>query len=114
MSLKVNKIRCWTLNEGLAVVRLLQPLTRRVDYHLAIVAGVVNKGYSDKDLDLYFLPLDNSEHQPEPDRMKSILDALYGEGEPIADPAYDEVPGSVYRHKLIYRVDGKRVDAFIL
>jgi len=47
----------WELDEALQVVRDLQPLVRDLDYHIALGGGVINKGYSDKDIDLYVLPV---------------------------------------------------------
>ena len=111
----VVKPPLWTLEQGVGLVRFLQPLTRRVSYHLAIGGGVINNGSSTKDVDLYFLPLDNLENQPEPDQMKGILDAIYGMGVPIVDTDKygDAISASVYKHKLKYTIDGKRADVFI-
>lgn len=47
----------WTLAEGLDLVRILQPKLRALDYHVVIGGGVINKGVSTKDLDLYLLPV---------------------------------------------------------
>lgn len=51
----------WFLEDALVLVRELQPQTRKFDYHLALGGGVLNKGQSDKDLDLYFLPLSKTD-----------------------------------------------------
>ncbi len=45
----------WTLEEALILVRALQPTAWQYGYHLCLGGGVLNKGVSSKDLDLYFL-----------------------------------------------------------
>ena len=72
----------WTLNEGLDLVRALQPKTREFGFHLTLGGSVLNKGESDKDIDLYFLPMDNGK----PSNANSLIDwlaQLWGTGEPI-------------------------------
>ena len=109
------KAPLWTLAEGLDVVRQLQPVTWEFGYHLALGGGVVNRGSSTKDLDLYFLPLDNGdEYNPDYDGLKRWLDTLYGEGASITNPDYPPTPGSVYRYKREYAANGKRIDVFII
>src|SRR5882672_8106898 len=54
----------WSLDDGLKLVRLLQPETRKYGYHLALGGSVLNAGKSDKDIDLYFLPLENKRESP--------------------------------------------------
>lgn len=49
----------WNLEDGLKLVRSLQPETRKYGYHLTLGGGVLNKGESTKDVDLFFLPLCN-------------------------------------------------------
>ena len=102
----------WTLEEGLALVRLLQSETRQFNMHLVIGGGVVNNGFSNKDLDLYFLPLGSEDHVTDQDGMKEWLDTLWGEGRDIVQPGYP--PSTAYAYKWEYTVGGKRVDAFIM
>jgi hypothetical protein len=49
----------WNLDDGLKLIRAMQPDTRRYGYHLTLGGSVLNQGESRKDLDLYFLPLNN-------------------------------------------------------
>ena len=72
---------------------------------------MLNNGSSTKDLDLYFLPLDNGKDY---DGLKRWLDWEIGVGVSITDPNYPPTPGSVYRYKLKYDVNGKRIDVFII
>ncbi len=104
----------WTLEEGLEIVRRLQPLTRDFNYHLVIGGGVVNTGISRKDLDLFFLPLCNSDVN-DPKGMLALLEDMWGESEPIGGPGeYDDDPR--YRKVKFMLGSGKtakRIDAFI-
>lgn len=114
----VTKKPLWTLEQALIVVRFLQPLIRTAHYHLALGGGIINAGQSNKDIDLYFLPLenlpDNKEAEPQA-KMKGLLDAIYGEGQPLIHAEYGEPgPNSVYQYKLTYTINDKRADVFIL
>ena len=82
----------WTLEEGLRLVRALQPSTRQYGYHLALGGGVLNNGESEKDLDLYFLPLNNPKvAKDNPEGLVKWLTGLWGDPEPIG-ASYDEEP----------------------
>jgi hypothetical protein len=48
----------WYLVEGVALIRKLQEKAWACGYHLALGGGVLNKGYSDKDLDIECIPGD--------------------------------------------------------
>ena len=134
---------CWTLEEALKLVRALQPGTREFGYHLALGGGVLNNGVSEKDVDLYFLPLDN---QPpiRPDKLVEWLEGLWGKGEnlckeyadeeagdafieaniqpPLEPPLFPPLPViwcrvqpvSAYKHKLKFERGDGRIDVFIL
>ena len=101
----------WTREAAAEVIALLQPLTRQFGYHLALGGGVLNNGHSDKDLDLYFLPLDDQDHPPNPDKMLRCVEAIWGESKPLSD--YPKA-SSLYAHKRKLTLPGhKRVDVFI-
>lgn len=124
----------WTLDEGLNLIRALQPKTREFGYHLCLGGGVMNKGISEKDLDLYFLPLDNPTlAKANPQELINWLVTLWGDYSPIGkeyDPddvevVVDDGPfqqlnleprkNSAYKFKLKFnRPCGDRIDVFIL
>lgn len=106
----IQKTPMWTLDEGVAMVRLVQKASRRFSMHVAIGGGVVNEGRSFKDLDLYFLPMDADTTNQE--GMRDFLDTLWGAGENIIEGDYP--PGPDYTHKLKYTVGDKRIDVFIM
>ena len=105
----------WTLDEGLEIVRDLQDMTREYDYHLTIGGGVVNKGSSLKDLDLYFLPLCNG-NTPDPKGLLRELERQWGASEPIGgEREYKDDPRW---YKVKFGVGfglrkTKRIDVFI-
>lgn len=78
-------MKAWHLEQGIYTVRALQPVIREYGYHVAIGGSLVNKGYSEKDLDLYFLPMGGlKEHEPsEPDKLLAYLVSIWGEARPI-------------------------------
>ena len=101
----------WTLLEALPLIRALQPETRKFGMHLALGGGVLNKGESKKDLDLYFLPMDNG-GKVEVALMLAFLESLWGTSEPIGNAEYDDVTAYTYKVKFDYA--GKRIDVFVM
>jgi hypothetical protein len=112
----------WTLDNGLALVRAIQPKIRQFNYHVAIGGGVVNRGFSTKDLDLYFLPMQDAQSIA----LRAYLVTCFGpefclgggpEGESYVQPqdvllAYGPDPVWV-AGRFTYHFDGKRIDGFI-
>lgn len=103
----------WTLDEALLLIRDLQPAVSGVGYHIALAGGVLNKGASNKDLDLIFLPLDT-----QVERVRSLLNLLVpllGGFRALRDDTHYE-PGnnSHYREMVAFNYLGKRIDAFIV
>lgn len=80
----------WTMDDALELVRGLQKDTRRYGYHLTLGGGVLNNGESQKDLDLYFLPLQNPKFPTNnPDNLVSWLTKMWGPYETIGEN-YDD------------------------
>lgn len=103
----------WTLDEALQLIRIIQPETRKYGYHLCLGGGVMNNGKSEKDLDLYFLPLDNG-NKPDPDGLQKWLISLWGEPSEIGDQEAYGPPTPPYLVKQKYDFCGLRIDVFIL
>lgn len=70
----------WLLDDGLKLVRALQDDSRKFGYHLALGGGVLNRGESKKDIDLYFLPLMNHKLFPKanPGELLEWLEKMWG------------------------------------
>lgn len=106
----------WNLEDGLALIRAIQPNTRKFGYHLALGGGVLNKGESKKDLDLYFLPLeDRPWPQANSTGLIKWLEGMWGESLPLGrDYSGSELKVSCYTHKLKFmRGNTERIDVFI-
>lgn len=107
----------WTLEEAVDVVRTIQTLSRDFGYHVALGGGVVNEGYSEKDIDIYFLPLDGDEYDPLRGELDGWLEEIFGplvDITPADNPKYSTPAFSQYRRKVMGDIDGKRVDIFVL
>lgn len=76
-------MKVWTLEEAVKLVRALQAKTREFGYHLTLGGGVLNNGFSKKDVDLYFLPLNNSSYQEKPKELVEWLVSMWGKGNDI-------------------------------
>ncbi len=104
----------WTLEQGLSLVRDLQPLCHALSFHVALGGGVINKGESRKDLDLYFLPFDNEESSERGQLLKMLARRL-GPLAPLSgDASQHYCSQSTYRFKLKARSETQRIDIFIL
>lgn len=68
----------WDLNAALELIRILQPKVREFNYHICLGGGVLNKGFSDKDLDLYFMLME-SKGAPEREKLLDYLKSMWGE-----------------------------------
>jgi hypothetical protein len=105
----------WNLEEAARTVRLIEPLVRAKDYHTCLGGGVLHRGYSAKDIDLFFLPLYSG--KGDPDTIRSIVETTLGTIEPMYDDAMcadyeaNTHPGA----KVMGKVDfhGRRIDVFI-
>lgn len=108
---EIGKGPMWTFEEAMEAVTALQEETREFGYHLALGGGVLNNGQSDKDLDLYFLSLDD-EGPIDKRGMLARLEEYFGPSEELSDPAYG---GSThYTYKVKFEFDNRRIDAFIV
>lgn len=107
----------WDIDSGLTVVRLLQQDIRKFGYHVAVGGGVVNKGFSNKDLDLYFLPMNGlGRGKPsDPMRLHAYLEKLWGPSQPLGSYEYGEKdmqPVYGIAVKFFWNKQ-KRIDCFI-
>lgn len=93
----------WVLDDAVAFVREIQPALHALRWHVALGGGVLNKGESGKDADLYVLPFnDDADIMP-------TLKELWGESESIGYGS-----PSIYEHKVKFSVSGgKRIDVFV-
>lgn len=72
----------WLLDEGLKLVRSIQGDLPKYGYHVTLGGSVLNRGKSDKDLDLFFLPMGD---RPMPDALVKWLETLWGPSRPVSE-----------------------------
>jgi hypothetical protein len=114
----------WTLEGAQELIATIQPKIRALNYHVALGGGVLNRGYSDKDLDLYFLPFTECGPAAPTVAVREVLRACLGAefnlggggedgGVSAADVirAYPPKPTWVYG-RYTYRPNGRRIDVF--
>jgi hypothetical protein len=101
----------WSLDNALELVREIQPQLHARKYHVAMGGGVLNKGFSEKDLDLYIFPFDNSEIPP----ILSFLVEQWGEWAPLwaTDSPEDYPADNNFGLKVKFQMKFGRIDAFI-
>lgn len=102
-----NEIK-WSLNEALALIHSIQPLLHKHQWHVALGGGVLNKGWSAKDVDLYVLPFGT---EPEKDGIPDvipILTKLWGDYENIGYGS-----DAIFEYKIKFEIMGKRADVFV-
>lgn len=108
----------WTLDGALALVRDIQPSIKPFQYHVLLGGGVLNKGYSEKDLDLYFLPFGDTGTPVDLPRLKDYLSIRLGTPAPLgytADVDHAYPPDPTYgENRFTYIVANKRIDVFIV
>lgn len=94
----------------------LQRITRPLGYHVAVGGGVLNKGRSQKDLDLYVLPLNNFSRYPLV--QEALREVLTYVGPIQRDPDYTGERGKYENAAMdeasYYSWEGKRVDVFVI
>lgn len=97
------------------MIGLLRPNVTPYGYHIALGGGVLNNGSSEKDVDVYFFPL-NGEHVQKPDELIAYLTGVWGAPEDIS--SYGSVnPSYLHRKKFFLGDPGsnqRRIDAFVL
>lgn len=115
----------WTFGNAKYWIDWAQAISREYGYHACLGGSILNKGHSSKDLDLYFLPLNNTKQYPATDPL-GLLEKLrqtFGPLEPIGSRYCpdSELP-YVYKGKAIITstitslgtTSSQRIDFFIM
>lgn len=108
---RVGNLLMWDLDEALPIIRELQGEIRPLGYHLTLGGGVLNKGHSYKDLDIYIIPL-VGETAKIIDLM-NLLAHKFGEPEEIGSGGASYEP-DVYAYKQQYGTKDRRIDIFVI
>lgn len=99
----------WTLIDGVALARELEPVVGKAGYHVAIGGSTLHAGESDKDVDLIVYPRKTNECGGLADVISTIESAGFVD--------FEERPHEyVGDAKVVFKAerDGKRVDFFFL
>jgi hypothetical protein len=117
----------WYLADALLMIRQLQALVWPMGYHVALGGGVLNHGYSDKDLDLYVLPLGIDQAVSPDDALaalskhfKSVPFDYDGSADTVKE--FERLHGAgswerntYFAHSVSYKLVGlKSIDVFIV
>lgn len=106
-------ITSWTLEQALGLIRELQPVMRDLHYHITLGGGVLNTGQSEKDLDLFFHPLNG--YEKDSHTVLLSLMSMLGPYRAIRDsPDYGHTALFWYEEAVMFDYLGKRIDAFIM
>lgn len=100
----------WTLEDALVLIRALQPQCRQFSFHLALGGGVLNNGFSEKDLDLYFLPMGGVKPADQAG-LSAWLEGVWGGPKPLGENYPEEPP---YVYKAQFKYGQQRIDVFVL
>lgn len=101
----------WGLSDALALVREIQSQIHALGFHVCLAGGVLNKGYSEKDLDLVFVPITNETKGDADDVTSWCFKRWGGRKDNLSDP----VPCISLREQASYLTsDGKRIDVFVV
>lgn len=106
----------WTLAQGLAVVRMIEPRIRQLDHHTILGGSVLHKGLSAKDLDIFISPLEG--YRSRGDEVYNYLTSFFGPLRSIRDaPDYGPEQGPHWwagAWTVKYGEEEKRIDLFLL
>lgn len=102
----------WGIDDALLLIRRMQKEVRPLGYHLALGGGVLNKGYSNKDVDIYILPCLGEKH-----RMFDLLRLMrkeWGNPDLIGTSGGTDDGEGIYSVKHKYTSRLGRIDVFIV
>jgi hypothetical protein len=105
-----QEIAMWGLSDALDVIREIQPTVREFGFHVALAGSVLNKGTSEKDLDLVFIPLTNLA-RPVLGPLCTWFVEQWGLPQ---DNVTDPTPCIALRHQASHMLGTKRIDVFVV
>jgi hypothetical protein len=97
----------WYLEEAIGLVRELQTKALQKGYHLALGGGVLNRGWSRKDLDIVALKMDNQPAALTPGKLVEVLAPYLGE---VDQGPGGSVPSENDKLYQFTTSDGRRID----
>jgi hypothetical protein len=102
----------WTLAEAQTLIQALQPKVHALGYHVTLGGGVINRGSSEKDLDLFFIPKNGEDSAPR--TIVVLLMGTFGIPRSLRDsPDYQANYTYHCKEMLMFHDGTKRIDVFI-
>ncbi len=97
----------WNMEEALLFIRNLQPVVKKYNFHLALAGGVLNNGYSVKDLDIICMGM----HNDLPNRTKDMISKFEVDYNAVLNTTEEYV----MQGRLLYKMNlnGKVIDLFL-
>lgn len=111
MSLIIDNIPKWTLDEAISFVRELNKLANKRGYHLGIAGSVLINGESSNDLDIYAFPLHYEDSRPDERELVVLLRTLDFNIKPLENGEYNESYANIYR---FYDSKNRTIDLFVI
>jgi len=108
----MSKFAAWTIDEAISIIRMNDSNVKHYNYHLALGGSVLVNGWSDKDLDLYALPMHNDEIC-QPDRLLKFIQGVLR----VVATESKFYKDSNNRADVLYMLtlpDKRRIDFFII
>jgi hypothetical protein len=98
-----DAVMAWSIEDALVLIRNIQPKCMELGYYIALAGGVLNKGYSDSDLDLVAIPRTKTSASVQlTDYLRNILE--------FSDFAGHVASAEIYA----YTLNGKRIEIAIV
>ncbi len=105
----------WYLADAQLLVRKLQAIAWPNGWHIALGGGVLNHGYSDKDLDLYALPIYNQPGTADEDHLLCLMHKTLEGAEMSRVCSLQDNPHECYQYATRFSTrDDRDVELFIV
>ncbi len=112
---KLTKPNMWTLAEAREFISTrLQDWARLYGYHVCLGGGVLNKGKSTKDVDIYFLPMNNGDGNRPKELLVELQKMLLAELVSIGSEYPEQMLPYSFKGKMILPGSNKRIDFFLM
>jgi hypothetical protein len=107
----------WALDEALDLIRELEKQIKPIKYTSAMGGGVIFKGHSKKDLDIFLAPYNKTDKDY--DKLVEILEKMGFTRKKTKDEVhkgfnYGSEKGKEHKHVEIWDYHGRRVDFFFV
>jgi hypothetical protein len=105
----------WNRSQAYQLIADVREVAMRFNYHVCLGGSILHVGHSDKDVDIYFLPMHGT-GRPDCDGLIGALDIHWGYAEDMADrDKYPTEAGYRAARKVQWKLEPtKRIDFWVL